>query len=442
MALKLPFFSRVKQAISLVWKGPRKPTARLFSAASVNRLTQDWSTGSMSADSSLRRNLKILRARSRDLVDDNDFAQKYIKMVLSNVLGDMGISMRCKAKDNDMVSGGKVVPGKLDIGANKAIELAWWEWSKKRTCTVTKQLCWKEVQEVCLESVARDGECLVRKIRGAKNRFGFSLQLLESDLLDIEFNEPEIAGGGQIRMGIELDAFGAPVAYHLWNKHPEDTYYSVYDQKRIRVPAEDIIHPFITRRIGQTRGYPWLATSAFGLKMLGGYSVAEVTKARLCAAKMAFFKRTGEAQYQGEPTEGGKIMDVEPGLMEELDQGLDVVSVDWNSPNMNYAEFVKAKLRQMASGLGVFYANLGNDHESINFSSSRVGLQDERDTWKNLQAWFAEGFCDEVFKSWLETSLAYGALGSLPLSKFDKFNAAVWSGRRWEWVDPTKEVEA
>jgi capsid protein len=39
-------------------------------------------------------------------------------------------------------------------------------------------------------------------------------------------------------------------------------------------------------------------------------------------------------------------------------------------------------------------------------------------------------------------ALTMGAIGKLPLSKFDKFNAPKWTGRRWAWVDPLKDVEA
>lgn len=35
-----------------------------------------------------------------------------------------------------------------------------------------------------------------------------------------------------------------------------------------------------------------------------------------------------------------------------------------------------------------------------------------------------------------------GPLGGLPFSKFEKFNAPKWSGKRWPWVDPLKDAQA
>lgn len=414
---------------------------RIFTAASVNRLTGDWSSSSIAIDSELRRGLRVLRARSRDLVANNDYGQKFVGMVRSNVLGENGITCTVKAKDPDRVAAGKVVPGTPDVFANKMIGEAFWDWGKREYCTVTRTMSWAEVQHIGLETIAAAGECLIRIIPRA-HRYGMSLQLLEPDLLDIEYNVPELAGGGEIRMGVEVDSFGAPVAYHMWTVNPDDVYGAGQArQKRVRIPADEIVHPFVTRRIGQTRGYPWMTASMFGINMLGGHFEAEMTKSRLVASKMAFLIRTGDEEYKGEESETGKYMDAEPGLIEELPKGLDIKAVDWNAPNQHFGDFTKVCLRRIAAGLGVSYNTFANDLESVNFSSSRVGLQDERATWKVLQAWFADHFCQPIFERFLEFSILSGAV-PLPMTKFAKFNAAVWSGRRWEWVDPTKEVAA
>ena len=54
--------------------GIRPPQARRFSAAQLNRLTSGWSTLNVSANSDLRMDLEALRARSRDLANNNDYA--------------------------------------------------------------------------------------------------------------------------------------------------------------------------------------------------------------------------------------------------------------------------------------------------------------------------------------------------------------------------------
>ena len=98
-------------------------------------------------------------------------------------------------------------------------------------------------------------------------------------------------------------------------------------------------------------------------------------------------------------------------------------------------------LRGVSAGLGVSFSSLSNDLTEVNFSSIRAGLIEERETWKSLQAWFVESFLNRVYSEWLEMALLSEAV-SLPYAKYPKFNASKWTGRRWAWVDPLKDVEA
>jgi lambda family phage portal protein len=443
----MSFLSSIADRFGFVPKGKyeaaRRLASRNYAAAAVGRLTGDWTTTNQSADQKTRQSLSILRARSQDLADDDDYASKFITMLLSNVLGENGINLRVKAKDPDKVVAGNLVPGKLDIFANKTIENAWWEWGKKENCTVTGKHTWQEVQELALSTTAVRGACLARKITPWDNKFNFALQLLEPDHLDHNYNEA-LSGGRYVKMGVEYNEWGKPQAYYVWKHHPYDNafYASVsYDMKRVRVPASQMIHLYVGKRIGQTHGVPWMATSAKRLKMLDGYEEAELVASRVAAAKMGFFKRVGEVQYEGPPEGDGVSMDAEPGSFEQLPPGLELQQWDPQHPGANFPTFVKATLRGVAAGLGVSYNSLANDMESVNFASGKLGLEDERDNWRRVRKWFCEDLCEEVFKDWLMVSLVSGVI-PLPVSKFDKFNAAEWRGRRWSMINPEQETNA
>ena len=71
-----------------------------------------------------------------------------------------------------------------------------------------------------IETLARDGEVLVRKIKNpAGNRFGFSLQFIEADYLDDQYNNTA-SNGNEVRMGVEITKEGKPVAYWLFEDNP------------------------------------------------------------------------------------------------------------------------------------------------------------------------------------------------------------------------------
>ena len=86
------------------------------------------------------------------------------------------------------------------------------------------------------------------------------------------------------------------------------------------------------------------------------------------------------------------------------------------------------------------YPNLAADLEGTSYSSIRQGTLDERDMWMLLQNWLISEFLEPVFEWWLEAALISQAV-PLPLSKFDKFNAPMFRGRRWQWVDPEKDAK-
>ena len=419
------------------------PAQRNFNAAAVNRLTSDWVTGTLSGDSQLRNQLELLRARSRDLRDNNEYAQKFLHLLKNNVLGECGLTLRNKAKDPDKFQGGKMVPGMLDVFANTLIEERWWQWCQRGNCEVTGRLSFNDVQRVVLETAAVDGETLGRYVRGFDNRSGFALQLIEADVLDVQKNE-KLRGDSEIRMGVELDMWRRPRAYHLRKNNPNDTGFMAYSGREWeRIPASDILHLFLPRRIADTRGLPWLVTAATGLKMLGGYEEAEVVAARTAAAKMAFLteKPDGPSDYKGEQDGHVITMDADPGHIEQLPRGLGVEVVDWNHPNAGYQSFMKTRLRGIAAGLGCSYNLLADDMESVNFSSGRLGQAEPRELYKAIRRWLGQHFADLVFAEWLQWQLMSGAI-PLPLAKFAKFNSPNWGSRGWPYIQPVDDAKA
>ena len=418
----------------------RKTGKRSFHAAASNRLTADWSTGSGSLDTQLRYSLESLRERSRELIQNNPYANKFMSMLKSNVLGAGGLKLKNRAQDPPTFRGGEWVPGLVDEYANRLIEDAWKEWGKRQYCTVDKRLSWAEVQHLSLETCGTDGEALVRLFPGFPNKFGFAVQLVDPDLLDTKRNEV-LPNGNEVRMGVELSAQGEPVAYWMHTRNPNDRINPSASREWERVPAINIVHPYQMRRITQTRGFPWLASVMLNMQMLGGYEEAELVASRTAASKMAFIKTRGDQQYTGADDGTGPQMEAEPGSIEQLPAGMELDVLDWRHPNTDFGGFVKSMLRSISAGVNVSYNNLANDLEGVNFSSGRMGQMEEREHWRSLQGWFGDVFCAPIFKQWLFSQLMSGNI-PLPMSRFEKFNAPQWHGRRWAWVDPQKEVNA
>ena len=403
-----------------------------FHAANTGNMYANWIPSNTTANIDIKRDLKSIRARSRDLMANDDYAKKFKRMLKTNVVGSHGIKLQNQAKDAN---------GELDKKANKTIEEKFKLWCKKGICDVTGQYSFIDIQKMVIGTLAEDGEVLVRKVKGYDNPFGFALQLLEADHLDEQFNDAD----RNIMMGIEYDQWNKPIAYWLHKSHPGNQTLQRRDTTRERIPADEIIHLFMPLRISATRGVPWMHTAMTRMKMVNGYEEAELVGARLGASKAGFYiQKPNEAgEYTGDGTgaNGSFVNEVSPGDFEVLPQGFDFKAYDPQHPNAAFKDFMKVVLRGISSGLDVSYNTLANDLEGVNFSSLRSGKLEERDVWKELQGWMGEHLLDDVFSSWLDMALLTATV-PLPYFKYDKFDNPSWLGRGFAWVDPYKDMLA
>jgi lambda family phage portal protein len=413
----------------------RKVKKRSYAAARGGRMFSDFIGSSNSADSELRFNLEVMRNRSRELVRDNEYARRYMHLLKTNIVGEQGFQLQLKARNSD---------GSLDSAGNTIIENSWKRWGRLGYPTADARMSWIDCQKFVVESLARDGEVFVKKLRGNKYRDGFGLQFLEADLVDEKKNET-LPNGNQVRMGIEMDKTHRPVAYHVLTAHPGDRYYySAQSQKHVRVPADEMMHIYMPNRTHQARGEPFMVSAMSALKHMQAFREAEVIAARISASKMGILTTPGGEEFVGDDTheEYMPVIDVEPGSFHALPAGYSMEMFDPKHPNTGFAEFESAMLRGVASGLNVSYAALSNDLSSVNYSSIRQGALDERDGYRSLHMFMIQHFIEPVFYEWLSSAMDFGAI-PIPASKFDKFaDNTHFRGRGWNWVDPLKEMNA
>lgn len=211
------------------WLGYEKPDdafkrgfetalTRSFSAAITGRLTEDWMTSNQSADSALRYDVKTMRDRSRDQERNENYIRRYFKLVENNVLGANGVALQMKIKEM-----GPKGAEQYDDRANRIIEDGFWKWGRKEFCTVNKSATWAECQRLGLRSAARDGGALFRKHYPRENPFMFALEPMEIDHLDVDHNTH--GGAILVKMGVEYDAGGTVIAYHVKRTHPGETFH-------------------------------------------------------------------------------------------------------------------------------------------------------------------------------------------------------------------------
>ena len=408
---------------------------RSYAAANTGRLFSDFIASSASSDNELSNALPKLRERSRDLARNNEYARRYFDLVKTNVVGEKGFQLQVKALDS---------VGNLDKSGNDATEKAFANWARMGNCTVDGKMSWVDAQRLAIESIARDGEAFIILHRGAGFTDSFAIEFIEPDQIDVSLNK-KLDNGNEIRMGVELDKFKKPIAYYIQTNHPGDTGYLTISAspKHRRIEASKVVHLYKHLRAGQTRGEPWLASAIPALKQLGALREAAIINARIGASKMGFFTSpSGDGFVADDLDNNVPIMEVEPGTMHQLPAGVDFKSFEPTYPATEFESFHKSVLKGIASGMGISYTSLSNDLEATSYSSIRQGALEERDNYRNNQAFMTEHFVRPIYEAWLSAAMEMNTFG-IPVRQYERFrDASSFRGKAWSWVDPLKEMNA
>jgi lambda family phage portal protein len=411
---------------------------RRFEGAVVDRLTSDWSTTATLIDHDIRSDLDKLRQRSRDLAKNNAYVKNFLRAVRRNLIGPDGPVMQARVTDPN---------GAPDSLANRAIETAWLEQCRPGNFEVSGKHGFVSALGVMALALARDGEVLYRVVKGnGYGRFGFQLQLLDAARLATILNRERTPGATAIHMGVEVDDYGKPLAYHL---HTGSAAHGLLTGSTERIPAAELRHHYLAEDAEQTRGYPWIHAAIKELHNLRGYREAAIIAARVGASKMGFFAaKDGDPSALASGEDNGEFTtNVAPGEFGVLPAGYELQSFDPTYPHDQFDAFNKAVLRGISAGFGVAYHTMTGDLEGVNFSSIRAGVLDERDEWMFLQGIVRDLILTPLYEEWLEWALLRGQIvqaggSALPPAKLFKFRAHLWQMKRWAWVDPLKDIRA
>lgn len=470
--------------------------------ASIGGQNSDWGLSLLSEDSEVWQNAWALTSRVRDLFRCNPLYQAYRETLWSQILGANGIMLRMTVKEVDdrIVStperkflesyhdrrdrvyefmakkegreyvkrqrmriigenGSRIAQvkvGEPDVQANLLIEKAWAEWQRMEFCDVRGTRNYQTIRQLRLIGAVRDGEVFIRMVRDSRvNKFGFSLQLISAEWCDRFYNDI-LPNGNVVRMGIEYKfspwGLGKPVAYYFISRQPMDWQFSMagglmFSSRTVheRIDADEIIHYARATDPEQTRPAPWVASTIPSSRQRDQAMLAEVIAWRESATRTGVYYSDVMPEGMGEyvdPKTKIKIRERAPGDKEQLPYGWKYQDSNPMHPNTSVKEFRMASLQDGCAGMpGANYSTMSSDYAAINFSAGRLQRLDTNETNMVLQTFEIEYGENKVFEAWLQMALITGAI-PLPAQNFEKFNNKVFAGRRWQGVDPQKEVTA
>ena len=436
--------------------------------ATNNRLNASWyGLDLQSPDDLFATNIINLRKLSRRMTKEDAITKSWYEALVTNVIGSHGIKFVPKIRR------GNTSAAALNASVNKELRRAWKKFEK--VCTVTRKADWIGLQEQAIFTVSEDGECFVNVIIDRDvNEFGIALEILDVTLLDPEYTVNLKSGNGirKIRQGIELDKYDRAVAYWFWNKYPNSKS-NPGELKRVRVPALDLDKPGLQSGVihlhyeakdaaNSLRGMPWLISVLDWLARLNQYLDAELIAAVMSSMMPGVITTDkNDASQYTDPTftnvdrdssldSDGSLelpkgpeherIEYESGVMLKLAPGEKVEVPGFDRPNQAMQTATNLYLHAIAAGLGIAYSTLTSDTSQESYASGRLGVMQERDQWKRIQAWFARALHQKVYEAWIRSALRTPAL-DLPGTSED-YQEIEFRPRGWKWADQLREVKA
>lgn len=423
-----------------------------YSGAGYQERLSYFTPGIGDSDADTLRDLRELRARSRDLVRNASIAGGAIETQVSNVVGSgLRLISRIDAK-------------KLGLDDDQAeewqdnVEREFCLWAESEHADAFGQQNWAELQDLAFRSHLESGDVgvVLASIKRRDWPFTLAVQIIEADRIS---NPGFVADTDKMTAGIELDENHSPVAVNICNRHP-GRYISPTDFKWTRIEyrskggRRNFLLLMRKLRPGQTRGVPVLAPIIETLKQLDRYSMAEVDAAVNSAVFAVFtkmdpdvFTDTFDDDAQQNYVDAAKRWDgtLRSGAAINLLPGESIESPAMGRPNPNFDPFVNAVMTQIGMALNIPMEVL-TKHFQSSYSAARAALLDAWRTFKIRREWLASKFCQPVYEEWLADAVAAGRI-SAPGFFADPAIRKAWTGAQWTGdgpgaIDPLKEVQA
>lgn len=411
---------------------------REYAGANKSRLNGGWRSNSTSADTEIAVAGSLLRDRMRDLVRNNPHAANAVSGLVTYIIGE-GIMPRANTGDTKK---------------DKKVNALFNRWAKQ--ADADGQLDFYGLQTLAVRGMIESGDGLVRRRRRKledKLPVPLQLQVIETDLID-SAKEGPLQGGNVAIQGIEFNHIGARTAYWLFAAHPGNRFLDPRSSALVSkpLPAGDIAHVYEKQRT-QVRGVPWGSPTLLGLGDLGTYEEAEIVRKKIESCMVGILVHKSEDDGLGIPVRAGDPSNPvrEPGVydaagfqVEKFEPGMfgfaeGADDVKFNTPAANgtsYDAYKRSMLHTIAAGFRVPYSLLTGDLTQVNYSSSKVGLEQFHRMISAVQ-WqiVIPMLCQPIWEWFCEAAYLAGELDTdtVPVE---------WNPPKFPSADPEKDARA
>lgn len=421
-----------------------------YDAGKYNRLTKNWSRQQVNENQIPAGQINQLRAESWNLYRNNPYAKKIVRTLETKVVG-RGLNPQSLAKKPD---------GTPWLEFRDRVSQLWRQMACRLDIRGTPgrgglEMC--DLQKLALRSTILSGDVLCRPVavKSARAPVPIQLQMIAGERLTSEA-EKSMPSGNLFYRGVELNANGQRVAYHI-ARPTLDQSYTAYRVESDRVEAKEIIHLYVSEDVDQLRGVPWFAPTLLQFRDTGDlqYNTLKASAVAACVV-MGYRLATGQSKLGLEGNGNGDLIDqdgnritkMQPGMMINLGQDGELKGFSPNQPTMNAEAFIKHMLRGVGSALpGVKPSTVTGDYKGATFSSERAADNDCWPEMESVQDWFTSSFCQPIFDELVIAAVVSGYFSDLITpeqfsARRDELLEAAWQGPVARSINPKDDIES
>lgn len=448
MARRMATIDVLERAISAVsprWAESRSRSRmhvmswnQAYEAAEPGRLrkrTQDFGSGNAAAGGSA----EAIRSQARHLDRNHDIVVNGLNTLTQNVIGPTGIGIEPQPHDANG-----------DVNESVVEQLQDLQQDFSRTPEVTRTHDYASMQRLSARTLFRDGEVFRQDLVGPVryldhgHRVPYSVEMIEPDLVPFGINDPS----RNIVNGVECNAWGRAIAYHMYKQHPGDP--NAYLPPTKRVSADMIHHAKLIDRIGQRRGVSLLASVLTRLEDLKDYEESERIAAKIAACMAAAIIKGSPTEYDAASNldADGKAlpqrrMRFEPGMVfDNLREGESVSTIDTSRPNSNLENHRNGQLRAVSGGMRVSFSSLSKNYGTGSYSAMRQELVEQYGAYGVLAYQFIAMDVRPMWERFVNTAVLSGELVLPSNMALSSVSDALYLPPTMPWIDPLKEAKA
>ncbi|EPE9889359.1 phage portal protein [Yersinia ruckeri] len=432
----------------------------------------NWQPALWSPDNEINIYRDRVVSRVRDMVRNDGWASGSVTRILDNAVGaDFRPLAKVDYRTLALMTGNKAFDAKWADEYGRAVESGWRTWANDpgRYSDVERKKTVSQLLRLAFRHKLTDGDalCVMQyrpdRLGYGRAQYATAMQVVDPDRLcnpQQNFDMPTIRGG------VEIDADGVPVAYHIRKAHMGDWWSGAATMTWERIPRETpwgrpiVIHDFDAERASQHRGISIFTPIVQRLKMLIKYDQVELESSILNSVFAAYITSPYDPQLVGDALDNDDVSKYQNLRREFHDEkrislqsgaripilapGESMTTLNAARPTSNFTAFESAALRNVAAALGISTQQLTQDWSDVNYSSARSAMLEAWKTLTRRRDDFAAGMAQPILSCFIEELHDLGEV-PLPAGAPDFLAAkaaycrAQWMGPGRGWVDPVAE---